>query len=88
MRPRAHSEPSVAHQPTPFRTDQQMADFKRRRLMQHAFSQLETLVPQRFYGRPSRANVLMGAVDYMMHLQSIVSQLESQLNDKIPADDN
>lgn len=78
-RPRSYSDPSPI--PNGLKSDQQLADYKRRRMMQHAFSQLETLVPQRFYGRPSRANVLMGAVDYMIHLQSLIGQLERQSED-------
>lgn len=85
-RPRSLSDPSPAI--GTLRSDQQLADYKRRRLMQHAFSQIETLVPQRFYGRASRANVLMGAVDYMVHLQSLIGQLERQLESRPGTDES
>jgi len=64
--------------PVGLRTDQQLADFKRRKLMQHAYNQLEVMVPSKYYaGKPSRANVLLGAIAYLGHMQSQVAKMEA-----------
>lgn len=80
QRPRANSAPFMT-EPAPIglRTDQQMADYKRRKMMQYAYEQMEALVPAKFYDKPSRANVLMGAVEYIAQLKATVSQMELRL---------
>lgn len=83
MRPptRSASEPFVippSEIPAEIRTDQQMSDWKRRRQMQQAYHQIEALVPNDFYTKPTRAGILMGAVDYIRCLKETVMRLETQ----------
>jgi hypothetical protein len=56
-----------------------MADYKRRKMMQYAYEQMESLVPARYYEKPSRANVLMGAVEYITQLKTTISEMELRL---------
>lgn len=60
-------------------SNQRLAEYTRRRMIQQAYQHLEALVPPTYYERPSRANVLMGAVQYIIHLRRSVHDLEARM---------
>lgn len=61
-----------------FRTEEQISDYKRRKMMQLAYTRLEQVVPRAFFEKPTRVNILNGAIEYISFLQQIILQRKQQ----------